>query len=152
MSLLVKSEPFATEFDRLFNTIFDSGRPSAQRWIPAMDLVETEDHFVLKVDLPGLGEDDVKIEIQDGTLTVAGERKSEHESKEKGYYRVERSYGSFSRSLSLPDGVDEDAVTATFDKGVLSVSVPKPAQRTPRRVTIGAAEAQPAVEGAVSEK
>ena len=135
MALLMKPEPFSGEINRLFNTLFDEGQHQ-QRWVPAMDLVESEEHFVLKADLPGLGEDDVAIEIRDNTLTISGERRSEFEQKERGWYRVERSTGRFSRSLALPDGVDADAVSAAFDKGVLEVRIPKPEQRKPRRVQI----------------
>src|SRR6187455_959502 len=95
------------EMNRLFNTAFDApatpGNGGAmRRWVPAMDLLETADHFVLRADLPGLTQDDVNIELEDSTLTVSGERKSEHEDKQEGYYRVERAFGSFSRSLTLP--------------------------------------------------
>ena len=136
MTLLMKPEPFSSEFNRLFNTLFDESR--AQRWVPAMDLVEADDHFLLKADLPGLSEDDVAIEIRDNTLTISGERKSEYETREGGWYRVERATGQFSRALSLPEGVDADAVTAEFSKGVLEVRVPKPEARKPRRVQIKA--------------
>src|SRR5436190_12255295 len=138
MALLMKPEPFSSEINRLFDTLFEPGNANrAQRWAPAMDLVEAEDHFLLKADLPGLGEDDVSIEVQDNVLTVSGERKAEHERKERGWYRLERSFGRFSRSLTLPEGVNADAIGATFDKGVLQVSIPKPEQRKPRRITIG---------------
>lgn len=102
-----------------------------------MDLVEAEDHFALRADLPGLGEDDVSIEVRDNTLTISGERKADTSEKDRGFYRVERSFGRFSRSLTLPDGVDPDGVTASFDRGVLEVLVPKPEQRKPRRIAIG---------------
>jgi HSP20 family protein len=130
------------EMNRLFNTVFDAPLPgnggnAMRRWMPPMDLVETDDHFVLRADLPGLGEDDVKIEFEDGTLTVSGERKAEHESKGEGYHRVERAFGAFSRSLTLPQGVDPEAVTASFNRGVLEVSIPKPEERKPRRIEIG---------------
>ena len=92
-----------------------------------MDLVETGDDFVLRADLPGLTEQDVNIELEDNVLTISGERKAEHEERKEGYYRVERASGSFSRSLTLPEGVDPEAVTATFDHGVLEVRIPKPA-------------------------
>ena len=136
------------EMNRLFNSVFDAPQPGGnggamRRWMPAMDLVETDEHFVLRADLPGMSEQDIKIEFEDGTLTVSGERKSEHESKGEGYHRVERAFGSFSRSLTLPQGVDPEAVTANFDRGVLEVSIPKPEQRKPRRIEIG----QPAIEG-----
>ncbi len=133
------------EMNRLFNTFFDSpssagaGRdngPTLRRWVPAMDLVETEDAFVLRADLPGLSEQDVNIELEDNVLTVSGERKAEHEERKEGYYRVERASGNFSRSLTLPEGVDPEAVTANFDRGVLEVRIPKPEQRKPRKVAI----------------
>ena len=138
------------EMNRLFNTVFDAPLPDGgttmRRWVPSMDLVETGEHFVLRADLPGVSEDDIKIEFEDRTLTVSGERKSEHEGKGEGYHRVERAFGAFSRSLSLPQGVDPEAVTASFDRGVLEVRVPKPEQRKPRRIEIGGA-AQQTIEG-----
>ena len=145
---IVRWEPlreFSTlqnEMNRLFNTVFDAPSPgnggtTMRRWMPAMDLVESADHFVLRADLPGLSEDDVKIEFDDGTLTVSGERKAEHESNKDGVYRVERAFGSFSRSLTLPQGIDPEAVTASFDRGVLEISIPKPEERKPRRIEIG---------------
>ncbi len=132
------------EMNRLFNTFFDtnsvgnggSGATTLRRWIPAMDLVETGDDFVLRTDLPGLSEKDVNIELEDNVLTISGERNAEHEERKEGYYRVERASGSFSRSLTLPEGVDPESVHATFDRGVLEVRVPKPAQRKPRKVAI----------------
>jgi len=163
MNLLVKPEPFSQEFDRLFSRLFDTsgGTMSSQRWVPAMDLIEADDHFVLRADLPGLSQDDVSIEVQDGNLTIAGERAAEHERSEQGWYRVERQFGRFSRSLTLPEGIDPDAVTAEFDRGVLTVRIPKPERRQPRRVEIKAAAAngngshgdQPeALEGTATEK
>jgi HSP20 family protein len=130
------------EMNRLFNTVFDTpagpGNGGAgRRWMPPMDLVETEDHFVLRADLPGMSEEDVKIELEDATLTISGERKAEHESKGEGFYRVERAFGAFSRALTLPPGVDPSAVTASFDRGVLEVRIPKPEERKPRRIEIG---------------
>ena len=137
---LVRWEPFALQ--SLFDSVFDAPTPSRsgalRRWLPAMDLVEAEDHYVLKADLPGLSEDDIKIEFEDRTLTISGERKSEQETKKDGYVRVERAFGSFSRSLTLPEGIDGDAVTASFYRGVLEVSIPKPEVRKPKRIEIGA--------------
>ena len=151
MALLVKPEPFHRDIDRVFDAFFgqtDGGR----RWVPAIDLVEGDDHFLLKADLPGLSEDDVNIEVQDGTLTVSGERKAEHEQREKGWYRLERSFGSFSRSLTLPDGVDPDRIEASFDHGVLAVRIPKPEERKPRRIEISNGHGKPAeVEGTAKE-
>jgi HSP20 family protein len=145
---IVRWEPFRelstlqSEMNRLFNSVFDSptgtgNGGAARRWLPAMDIVETDDDFVLRADLPGIDEDDVKIEFEDGTLTISGERKAEHQTKNEGYYRVERSYGSFSRSLTLPQGVNPESVSANFDRGVLEVRIPKPEERKPRRIEIG---------------
>ena len=141
------------EMNRLFNTFFDSpsrgnggGTAVRRRWIPAMDVVQTEDHFVLRADLPGLSESDVKIEVEDNVLTVSGERKSEHEDKGEGYYRVERASGSFSRSLTLPEGVDADAIQADFTNGVLEVQIPKPEQHKPRKVQISLGGANKTIE------
>jgi HSP20 family protein len=143
------------EMNRLFNTAFDApatpGNGGAmRRWVPAMDLLETADHFVLRADLPGLTQDDVNIELEDSTLTVSGERKSEHEDKQEGYYRVERAFGSFSRSLTLPKGIDADAVTASFENGVLEIRVPKPEERKPRRISIAVGDQPAAIEGSES--
>jgi HSP20 family protein len=152
MALLVKPEPFSRDVDRLFNAFFGT-QAESRRWVPAMDLVEADDHFVLKADLPGLSEEDVSIEVEDGSLVIKGERKSEHESRERGWYRIERSSGSFSRTLTLPDGVDAEAISAEFDRGVLTVQIPKPAERKPRRVEIKPANGTPAaVEGSAEEK
>ena len=143
-----------TEMNRLFNTFFDSPAPAGgatqRRWIPAMDLVETENEFVLRADLPGLSENDVHIQLEDSVLTISGERRAEHEERKEGYYRVERSSGRFSRSLTLPEGVDADAVTANFNHGVLEVRVPKPEQRKPRRVAISVGGAPNTIESSES--
>jgi HSP20 family protein len=157
---IVRWEPFRelsslqTEMNRLFNAAFDTspaGNGGNRRWAPAMDLLETEDHFVLRADLPGMTESDVNIELEDNVLTVSGERKAEREEKREGFYRVERAFGSFSRSLTLPKGVDAEAVTAGFDNGVLEVRIPKPEQRKPRKITIGTAGEEPkTIDGAAA--
>ena len=144
---IVRWEPlreFSTlqnEMNRLFNTVFDGpangNGGTLRRWMPAMDLVESGDHFVLRADLPGLAEGDVRIELEDTTLTISGERTAEHASRDEGYYRVERAFGPFSRTLQLPKGIDPEAVSASFDRGVLEVRIPKPEERKPRRIEIG---------------
>jgi HSP20 family protein len=155
---LVRWEParelssLQSEMNRLFNTFFDTpttggNGSAARRWVPSMDLVETEEHFVLRADLPGLSEEDVAIELEDNVLTVSGERKAEHEDKKEGFYRMERSFGQFRRSLTLPDGVNADAIAATFDRGVLEVRIPKPEQRKPRKVAIQVGDRAAAIEG-----
>ena len=142
-----------SEMNRLFNTVFDTpttganGSPALRRWMPAMDLVETGDHFVLRADLPGMSEADIKLEVEDGVLVLSGERKDEHETKKEGFHRVERAFGTFSRSLTLPKGIDPEAVTASFDRGVLEVRIPKPEERKPRRISIGVGDSPKTIEG-----
>ena len=157
---LVRWEPMRelnalqSEMNRLFNTFFDEGSEAGaarRRWAPAVDLIEREDSLVLKADLPGLSEDDVQIEVRDNVLTIAGERKAEHEDKQNGYYRIERSFGRFSRSLQLPEGVDADRIGASFENGVLEVTIPKPEARQPRRIQIGGG-ANGTVESTATEK
>ena len=154
MALLMKPEPFSREIDRVFDAFFGQNEQQARRWVPPMDLVEAEDHFLLKADLPGLSEGDVNIEVQDGSLTISGERRAEHTEQERGFYRIERSFGSFNRSLTLPDGVDPDRIEASFSHGVLEVRIPKPEERKPRRIEISSTKdnGKPAaVEGSAKE-
>jgi HSP20 family protein len=152
---LIRWEPVPVH--RLFNSFFDT--PTAapagtlRRWTPAIDVVETESEYVLRADLPGLTEQDVNVELENDVLTVSGERKSEQEERKAGYYRIERSSGSFRRALRLPEGVDPEAIKASFEHGVLEVRIPKPEQRKPRKVAIsvgGGSESAPAIEGAES--
>jgi HSP20 family protein len=151
---LIRWEP--VPMNRLFNNLFDTptvASAPARRFAPATDLIESDTHYILRADLPGLSEDDVNIELDDNVLSVSGERRSEHAGRGHGYYRIERSYGSFRRSLRLPEGVDAKAIKATFDKGVLEISVPKPEQATPHKVqiTVGAAESPTIAGGRSSE-
>lgn len=137
-----ETESFQQEVSRLFGSFFDSqtGRAdqrAQRRWVPAMDLLEDDGEYVLRADLPGVSEADIKIELEDNVLTVAGERRSEREERRDGYHRVERVSGSFSRTLRLPEGVDPESVRADLENGVLEVRIPKPQQRKPHRVAIG---------------
>jgi len=145
---LIRWEPVAelnaiqNEMNRLFNTFVDPSAPTGRgnttrRWLPPMDLVETADHYVLRADLPGLSDGDVNVQLEDNLLTISGERKAEREDQQEGYYRLERAFGAFSRSLTLPDGVDPDGVQAHFDRGVLEIRVPKPEQVKPRKIEVG---------------
>jgi HSP20 family protein len=154
MALLMKPEPFSRDIDRVFDAFFGQNEQSARRWVPPVDLVEAEAYFLLKADLPGLSEEDVSIEVQDGSLTISGERKAEHEERARGWYRIERAFGSFSRSLTLPDGVDPDGIEASFTDGVLELHIPKPEERKPRRISIsgsGGNGKPAAVEGSATE-
>jgi len=145
------------EFNRLFGSAFDSqtGRPvaAARRWTPAVDLVEDGDSYVLRADLPGVGEDQVSVEVEDNVLRISGERTSEKSESGAGYYRIERSSGTFARSVRLPDGVDAEGIEATYTNGVLELRIPKPEEAKPHRVAIsvGAKDAPAVSEDAAAE-
>ena len=145
------------EVNRLFQSFFDTpstgaGNGTSRRWHPAMDLVETEHHFVLRADLPGVAEEDVKVEVEDNVLTLSGERRHEQEVAKGGYYRLERASGAFARTLTLPEGVDADADEASFDKGVLEVRIPKPEARKPRRVAISVGDKPATIEATAADQ
>ena len=128
------------EVNRLFGAAFDSGAAGnseiPRRWIPAMDLLEEDERFVLRADLPGVEEESINVELQDNVLTISGERAPEHRAQDGGYQRLERAWGAFSRSLTLPAGIDPESIEASLNNGVLEVRVPKPEERKPRRVAI----------------
>jgi len=133
---------FRDDINRLFARSFgDDGVAGTRTWAPAVDVFETKDAVVLKAELPGLTAEDVDVEIDDNVLTVSGERTFKDTVEEGRFYRLERSYGRFSRSLTLPQGIKADSVSATFADGVLEVTVPKAEEVKPRKVTIGAGDA-----------
>ncbi|MEN6608421.1 MAG: Hsp20/alpha crystallin family protein [Bryobacteraceae bacterium] len=111
--------------------------PSTQRpWAPSVDILETENELVLKADLPDVSMNDIDIQIENGTLSLKGERKFEKEQKDVGYHRIERSYGSFARYFSLPDTVETAKVSADYKNGVLSVTLPKKEVAKPKSVKV----------------
>jgi HSP20 family protein len=116
------------ELDRLFDRVFESRWdefPATGSWVPSLDLSETTDALVLKMEVPGMDAKDVQVSLQENLLTVKGEKKQEKEEKGEQYHQVERSYGAFTRSVRLPIGVDGSKVNATFKNGLLVVSMPK---------------------------
>ena len=127
-------QSFRTEMDRLFDS-FLGGVPSltslrqgfsgSQVMTPTLDVKENEKEIVVKADLPGMDEKDINLTIHNGVLSLRGEKKSEHTDERENYHVMERSYGSFQRSIRLPDTIDEDKAEARFDKGVLTISLPK---------------------------
>ena len=145
---LVRWDPFRDlvgiqdELNRLFGRTFTGGesmRPSAGgAWMPAMDVFETEGAIVAKLELPGIEPSDVEVAVEDATLTVSGKREFASETNEDNYHRVERRYGSFSRSISLPQTADVEKVSARFDKGVLTIEVPKSERAKPKKIEITA--------------
>ena len=127
------------ELDSLFEDLAVSDQEEGRSvlWMPRTDVSETENAYVIRMDMPGLKRDDVNIELQNGRLTVSGERKIEHQDKGENVQRIERTYGRFFRSFMLPDASDADNVKARLDNGVLTIEVPKRETAKPRRIQIG---------------
>jgi len=142
-------EAFQTDMNRLFDTFFrsDGGSP-VRRWVPPTDLTEDGDDMVMRLDLPGISEEDVAVEVEGNVLTVSGERRDEREKQDGEVFRLERSFGKFSRSFTIPEATDPDAIRGSFDRGVLELRIPKPAEQKPRRIEIGAGKDESkAIEG-----
>lgn len=154
MTTLVRWDPLRdvaslhTELSRLMNGLFEGsgGRP-AQAWVPTLDVWETEDAVTYAFDLPGVAKDDISIEVEDGALTVSASREQSKEIDEERFHRLERRYGTFSRTVGLPQGVTEDEIKASYADGVLHVVVPKPEQQKPKRIAISVEGEQPTIEG-----
>jgi HSP20 family protein len=129
------------EINRMFDNFFhgdltDSTSAFTSAWVPAVDIAEHDNDFVVRMELPGVTKDDVKITMQEGTLTVRGEKKQEKESRGSDFHRVERSYGSFQRSFALPTAVRADGIDATFRDGVLTMSLPKAEEAKPKQIDV----------------
>jgi HSP20 family protein len=126
------------DMDRLFNTFF--GKHMTEEiegiWIPVIDIEEDNENFIVKAELPGLKREDVKISVRGNLLTISGERKQEEETKNKTYHRVERSYGKFSRTISLPSEVDMNKIKAVYKDGVLIITLPKPETLKPKEIEV----------------
>lgn len=127
-------------FQDAVNRLF-SGPPATRPWAPQVDILETENELVLKADLPDVEMKDIHLEIEQGTLTVKGERKFDHkEETTTGYHRIERSYGEFMRCFSIPDTVDPEKVKAEYKNGVLTVTLPKRETAKPRTIKVAVSE------------
>jgi HSP20 family protein len=135
---------------RLLNTVGGTTNGGSRQWMPPVDAWETDEEVVYAFDLPGIREDKIAIEFEDGSLTVSGERERTQEVSEDRLYRYERRFGSFSRSIALPQGVTEDSIKADYNDGVLEVRVAKPEQPQPRRIQIGSGP-QATIEGKSSK-
>ena len=112
-------------------------------WTPAIEVFEREDKYMVKAELPGMKEEDIDISVVGDTLTIKGERKAESEVKEEDYYCCERSYGSFSRSIAVPSNVDAKKIEASYEDGVLEVSLPKVPEVKPKKITVSAKKKEP---------
>ncbi len=130
----VEDFPGLRLFQDTVNRMLDQN--AARPWVPAVDIFETENEWVLKADLPDVKLEDVDIQIENGNLTLKGERKFQKEENGKGYQRVERSYGTFARYFSLPDTVDSENVRADYANGVLTVKLPKKEVAKPRSIKV----------------
>ncbi|MFH1739965.1 MAG: Hsp20/alpha crystallin family protein [bacterium] len=129
--------PFTSELEKLFNSpIFGEGGQPMRAFAPAIDLYEDDNKIVVKADLPGIEEKDIDVSVTDGVLTLKGEKKHEHEEKDGNWHRIERSYGSFTRSLALPDGVDHEKVAAQYKNGVLEITAPKSEATKPKTIKV----------------
>jgi HSP20 family protein len=149
MATLVRWDPFReiaqlqNDFGRLFGSL--SGQPNGtgsatESWVPALDAWEAEDEIVYAFDLPGIPQNAISIELEDGALTVSAERERTAEVARDRYYRFERRHGSFSRTIGLPAGIDESAIRADYKDGVLELHVQKPKTPEPRRIQIGGSD------------
>jgi HSP20 family protein len=143
MATLVRWEPFRdiaalqNEMSRLTNGLLEGNGRTNQAWVPALDVWETEDELVYAVDLPGIPEDKISVELDDGALTISAERERTQEETQDRFYRYERRYGTFSRTFGVPQGVTESDVSADYKNGVLEVHVKKPEQPKPKRIQVG---------------
>ena len=158
MATLVRWEPFReiatlqNEMSRLMNSIGTNGELTSRTWVPAVDVWENENELVYAFDLPGIPEDKISVEFEDGALVVSGERERTQEASEENYYRFERRFGSFARTVGLPQGATEDSISADYHEGVLEVHVKKPEQPKPRRIEIGSGAQKKTIEGTAKQK
>ena len=144
MATLVRWDPFRevaalqNEMGRFLNLFREgNGAATPQSWAPPMDVWETDGEIVYALDLPGIPEDDISIDFEDGSLTVTAERKRKQEVSDDKLYRFERRFGTYSRTFGLPQGVTENDIKAEYHDGVLEVHVAKPERAKPRRIQIG---------------
>jgi HSP20 family protein len=154
---LVRWEPFRelaalqNEMGRWMNQAAGGTTPGgdgqSSSWLPAVDVWETEKELVLSFDLPGIPEDQISVELDDNILTVSGQRERAQEETGERFYRYERRFGTFSRSVTLPTGVNENEVKADCKDGVLEVHVPKPEEQKPKRIQVGTTSGQKTIEG-----
>src|SRR5579864_476014 len=163
MTQLIRWEPFrefptmqdrVNRMNRLFRESYSPEGPeealTTTGFAPLVDIYEDEHNITLKIEVPGIDEKDIDVRIENNTLTVHGERKIETEEKEENFRRVERQYGSFTRSFTLPTTVDAENVSATYDKGVLKIALPKKAEAKPKQIKVSIGS-EKAIEGKTSE-
>jgi HSP20 family protein len=156
MTTIVRWDPLReaaalhTELSRVMNGLFEGNGRQEQAWVPTLDVWETEDAVHYAFDLPGLAQDAIQIEAEDGSLAVSATRRREQKQEKDRFYRFERRFGSFSRTIGLPHGVSEDDIKASYVNGVLEITVPKPEQPKPKRIEIAVPGEQPVIEGSAN--
>jgi HSP20 family protein len=152
MNYLTRHDPYRSldSFQERLNQIFGGGLGRRDReeemslgaWMPPVDIEEDNEKIVLTAELPGMKENDIDIQMEGGVLTIRGERKFENEKEGKNYHRVERSYGQFVRSFTLPNNVDRENIQARFQDGLLRIELPKREEAKPRQIKIGGSDAR----------
>jgi HSP20 family protein len=160
MTLITRFDPYATLQGRINRLFRDSQGPEGQETLtttafaPPVDVYEDEHNITLKIEVPGIDEKDIDVQVEKDTLTVHGERKFEKEEKEENYRRVERQYGSFTRTFTLPTTVDHENIQADYDKGVLKVKLAKKAEAKPKqiKVNVGSGKVNAASEQTLESK
>ena len=153
MTTLVRWDPFRevaamhNELSRLMNGLVEGNGRTTQAWVPTLDVWETEQSVVYAFDLPGVAQDAISVEVEDGALTVTATREQKREIDTDRFHRLERRHGTFSRTVGLPQGVSEDQIKAAYDAGVLEITVPKPEQAKPKKIEIGVDSGHKTLEG-----
>jgi HSP20 family protein len=157
MATLVRWEPFRelaslqNEMSRLMNGLVEGNGRTTQPWVPTVDVWETENELVYAFDLPGIPEDKISVELDEGALTVSAERERSGGLKQDGFHRFERRFGTFTRTIGVPQGTTDSDVSADYENGVLEIHVKKPEQAKPRRIQVGTSSAaQPTIEGSAT--
>ncbi len=149
MTMITRIDPFR-ELANLFENFAEAGgkeQLSAGSFVPPVDVYEDEHNLVLKLEVPGVNEEDLDVQVENNTLTVKGERKFEKEEKEENFHRIERRYGTFLRTFRLPNTVDSEKVEANYDKGILKISLAKRAEAKPKQIKVGAGNGSKTLQG-----
>ena len=153
MATMVRWAPFSelaslhNEMSRFMNGLVEGNGRTSQSWVPVADVWETEKEVVYAFDLPGIPEEKINVELEEGALTVTAEREQKQELQDDRFYRFERRFGSFSRTIGLPQGTSEDGISADYKNGVLEIHVKKPEEPKPRRIQVGRGSDQATIEG-----
>jgi len=139
----LRADQFRNDLSQFFNPNYDlksepeaTSPVTASDWVPAVDVKETETEFILHADIPGVNPKDIDVNMENGLLTIKGQRETDKTENKEGYTRVERSYGQFSRRFSLPETADADKINAKYDQGVLRITIPKQAKVQPRKIEV----------------